>query len=63
MKFMTAILAFILCTYTLTATASHYVHGYTTHNGTYVSPHMSMNPGEARSSGYSYHHNVLVPNR
>jgi len=42
--------------------ASHSVHGYYRSNGTYVEPHMSMDPGEARSSGYSYHHNELVPN-
>lgn len=42
------------------AQASHYVNGYYRSNGTYVQPHLSMDPGEARSSGYSYHDNQIV---
>jgi hypothetical protein len=43
------------------AQASHYVRGYTRSNGTYVQGHMSMDPGESRSTGLSYHHNMIVP--
>lgn len=41
--------------------ASHSVSGYYRKDGTYVEPHRSMDPGEARSSGYSYHNDELVP--
>lgn len=44
------------------AFASHMVRGYYRSTGTYVAPHMSMDPGEARSTGLSYHNNVLVRN-
>lgn len=52
-------LAFI---FSISVQASHSVSGYYCNNGTYVAPHMSMDPGEARSSGYSYHDNELTPN-
>ena len=42
--------------------ASHMVSGYVRSNGAYVAPHESMDSGEAKSSGFSYHDNVLVPN-
>lgn len=41
--------------------ASHMVSGYSTSNGTYVAPHMSMDPYESQSTGMSYHNNELVP--
>lgn len=41
--------------------ASHMVSGYNTSNGTYVAPHMSMDPYESQSTGMSYHNNQLVP--
>lgn len=59
---ITTCIAILAMTFTFTAFASHSVRGYTRHDGTYVAPHMSMDPGEARSSGYSYHNNVMVPN-
>lgn len=31
--------------------AAHTVGGYFRHNGTYVEPHMSMDPGESQSTG------------
>ncbi len=43
------------------ANASHWVRGYTRSNGTYVQGHMSMDPGESRATGMSYHNNQLVP--
>lgn len=53
---------FILATcFSGLAQAAHSVRGYYRHDGTYVEQHMSMDPGEARSSGYSYHDNELVP--
>lgn len=45
----------------VSAIASHSVSGYYRGNGTYVQPHQSMDPYEARSSGYSYHNNEIVP--
>lgn len=42
--------------------ASHYVSPYSRSDGTYVQGHMSQDPGEARSTGYSYHNNQLEPN-
>jgi hypothetical protein len=64
MKRITIItLAILAGAFTVSAVASHNVPGYYRHNGTYVSPHRSMDPGEARSSGYSYHNNELVYNR
>jgi hypothetical protein len=64
MKTMTIItLAILTGAFTASALASHNVPGYYRNDGVYVSPHRSMDPGEARSSGYSYHHNELVPNR
>jgi len=44
------------------ALASHMVSGYYRSTGTYVAPHQSMDPGEAKSSGYSYRDNTVVPN-
>lgn len=51
----------ILLSLPIAALASHYVHGYTRSNGTYVQPHLSMDPGESEQSGMSYHYNVLQP--
>ena len=56
------LLAILLATTSVSALASHYVRGYSRSNGTYVQGHMSMDPYEARSSGYSYHNNQLYPN-
>ncbi|HEU5281728.1 MAG TPA: hypothetical protein VFU82_07115 [Gammaproteobacteria bacterium] len=63
MKDKVIILAAVLMSLTsVAAQAAHEVEGYYRSNGTYVEPHWSMDPGEARSSGYSYHDNELVPN-
>ena len=57
------IAAVVLCGFSVASFASHYVSGYTRSDGTYVESHKSMDPGEAKSSGYSYHNDELVPNR
>jgi hypothetical protein len=63
MKVKSIVLASIVISlFSVVAQASHSVSGYYRGNGTYVQPHMSMDPGEARSSGYSYHNNELVRN-
>lgn len=56
------IASIIVSLFSINVLASHMVHGYYRSNGTYVAPHMSMNPGESKSTGYSYHNNQLVPN-
>lgn len=60
-KIISTFTAVILTTISVSAVASHSVSGYYRGNGAYVQPHMSMDPYEARSSGYSYHNNELVP--
>lgn len=40
--------------------ASHIVRGCVNRNGTYIAPHRSMNPGESKRTGLSYHHNLLI---
>jgi hypothetical protein len=42
--------------------ASHMVRGYVRRDGTYVASHESMDPGEAKSTGFSYHDNELMTN-
>ena len=54
------IMAIILSIVSIPSIASHSVRGYYRGNGTYVQPHMSMDPYEARNSGYSYHNDQLV---
>jgi hypothetical protein len=61
-KLSLLVIAFLFSSVSLTSFAAHSVSGYYRDNGTYVEPHESMDPGEARSSGYSYHDNVMVPN-
>ena len=60
-KYLPLIVAITLASISVSSMASHSVRGYTRSNGTYVQPHQSMDPGESRSSGYSYHNNVIVP--
>ncbi|HLB41993.1 MAG TPA: hypothetical protein VJN02_03900 [Gammaproteobacteria bacterium] len=60
-KVIIAITTIVVSVFAMSAIASHSVSGYYRGNGTYVQPHMSMDPGEARSSGYSYQNNELVP--
>lgn len=42
------------------ASASHMVSGYIRSNGTYIEPHMSMDPYESQRTGLSYRDNELV---
>lgn len=51
----------LLISYSSVTFASHYVRGYSRSNGTYVESHRSMDPGESRDTGLSYHDNELVP--
>lgn len=37
---------------------SHAVQGYTTHNGTYVAPHMQTNPNSTQMDNYGTRGNV-----
>jgi len=60
-KLLLIFAAFSILGFSFSSFASHSVRGYT-RNGTYIAPHRSMDPGEARSSGYSYHNDELVPN-
>lgn len=61
MKRICILIAVLAGLFSVAAQASHEVEGYYRGNGTYVEPHMSMDPGEARSSGFSYHDNEIVP--
>lgn len=60
-KFIITIVTIATSMLSISTMASHSVRGYYNGNGTYVAPHRSMDPGEARGSGYSYHNNELVP--
>lgn len=51
-KFVLAVVSLAIAAPTF-AQSSHYVHGYTTKNGTYVSPHYQTNPDSSRLNNWS----------
>ena len=58
MNIKTIVVTVVLTALAASSFAAHNVRGYIKRDGTYVKPHKSSDPYEAKSTGCHYHDNV-----